>query len=101
MKLHKKIWGAIAAGVFVASNAMAAELTVYTAVEAEDLKRYADTFNKEDIAIVESVQRGLSSLGYDQSRYVADEAESWFSESALHRFHKQILEALTQRGDFD
>ena len=62
---------------------------------------FADTFNKEDIAIVESVQRGLSSLGYDQSRYVADEAESWFSESALHRFHKQILEALTQRGDFD
>ena len=47
MKLHKKIWGAIAAGVFVASNAMAAELTVYTAVEAEDLKRYAETFNKD------------------------------------------------------
>jgi iron(III) transport system substrate-binding protein len=47
MKLQKKIWAAIAASVFVASNAMAAELTVYTAVEAEDLKRYADTFNKD------------------------------------------------------
>lgn len=28
-------------------SANAAELTVYTAVEAEDLKRYADTFNEE------------------------------------------------------
>jgi iron(III) transport system substrate-binding protein len=53
MKLQKKIWGAIAAGMLVASNAMAAELTVYTAVEAEDLKRYAETFNKDhpDITI--------------------------------------------------
>ncbi len=55
---------------------------------------FADVFNKEDIAIVESVQRGVSSLGYDQSRYVADEAESWFSETALHRFHRQVLEVV-------
>ena len=31
----------------LASNAMATELTVYTAVEAEDLKRYADAFNED------------------------------------------------------
>ena len=55
---------------------------------------FADQFNQEDIAIVENVQRGLSSLGYDQGRYVADRAGSWFSESALHRFHKQVLNAL-------
>ncbi len=47
MNIHKKFWSAVAAGLFVASNAMAAELTVYTAVEAEDLKRYAETFNKD------------------------------------------------------
>lgn len=37
----------------LASNAMATELTVYTAVEAEDLKRYADAFNEDhpDITI--------------------------------------------------
>lgn len=29
------------------ANAMATELTVYTAVEAEDLKRYADAFNED------------------------------------------------------
>jgi choline monooxygenase len=55
---------------------------------------FADTFNQEDIALVESVQRGLTSHGYDQSRYVADKNDSWFSEAALHRFHQLILKAL-------
>ena len=55
---------------------------------------FSEMFNREDIEIVQSVQRGLSSLGYDQGRYVADESNSWFSESGLHRFHSQILEAL-------
>ena len=55
---------------------------------------FAETFNPEDIAIVESVQQGLSSLGYDQGRYVVDRAGSWFSESALHHFHSQVLAAL-------
>jgi choline monooxygenase len=55
---------------------------------------FAEIFNREDISLVENVQRGLASLGYDQSRYIADPAGSWFSESALHRFHRQILDAL-------
>jgi len=55
---------------------------------------FAEMFNREDIALVQSVQRGLGSLGYDQGRYVADTEESWFSESGLHRFHRQILDAL-------
>ena len=55
---------------------------------------FMDMFNVEDIAIVESVQRGLSSLGFDQGRYVCDAAESWLSETLLHGFHKQVLEAL-------
>ena len=55
---------------------------------------FMDMFNVEDIAIVESVQRGLASLGFDQGRYVCDPAESWFSETLLHGFHKQVLEAL-------
>jgi choline monooxygenase len=55
---------------------------------------FADQFNAEDIAIVESVHRGLKSLGYDQGRYVVDEADGWYSESGLHRFHQQVLQAL-------
>lgn len=56
---------------------------------------FADVFNREDIALVESVQRGLSSMGYDQSRYVADRQGSWFSEAGLHAFHKRVLEAVS------
>jgi len=55
---------------------------------------FSDNFNKEDISLVESVQQGLQSLGYDQSRYVADDRNDWYSESGLHRFHLQILEAI-------
>ncbi|MDF2367984.1 putative 2-aminoethylphosphonate ABC transporter substrate-binding protein [Sneathiella sp.] len=42
----KKLALTAIAGLFVTNSVMAAELTVYTAVEAEDLKRYAEEFNK-------------------------------------------------------
>ncbi|MDH3446950.1 MAG: aromatic ring-hydroxylating dioxygenase subunit alpha [Gammaproteobacteria bacterium] len=57
---------------------------------------FADQFNSEDIAIVESVHRGLKSLAYDQGRYVVDQKDGWYSESGLHRFHRSILEALDE-----
>ena len=57
-------------------------------------KLFAGNFNLEDIALVENVQRGLQSLGYDQGRYVADDRDAWYSESGLHRFHRSILDAL-------
>ena len=48
MKILTKLAVALATGVFAVATANAqTELTVYTAVEAEDLKRYAETFNKE------------------------------------------------------
>jgi len=55
---------------------------------------FADQFNAEDIALVESVQRGLKSLGYDQGRYVVDQQDDWYSESGLHKFHRLVLAAL-------
>jgi choline monooxygenase len=55
---------------------------------------FAEVFNREDIAIVESVQRGLSSPGFDQGRYVVDKQDGWYSESILHAFHLQVLEVL-------
>jgi len=58
---------------------------------------FAEMFNREDVAIVESVQRGLASLGFDQGRYVADKADGWYSESAIHRFHMLLLREL-ERG---
>ena len=55
---------------------------------------FMDMFNIEDISIVESVQRGLQSMGYDQGRYVCDDGNSWFSEVQLHWLHMQVLAAL-------
>lgn len=43
----KKSVLAVGVGLLMSSAAFAAELTVYTAVEAEDLKRYADAFNAD------------------------------------------------------
>ena len=60
------------------------------------LELFAENFNREDIALVENVQRGLQSLGYDQGRYVVDADESWYTESGLHRFHLQVLDALAE-----
>lgn len=53
MKKLTNVAFASAIALGLASNAMATELTVYTAVEAEDLKRYADAFNEDhpDITI--------------------------------------------------
>jgi iron(III) transport system substrate-binding protein len=47
MKLHKILLSSLAAGALFASAAFAqTEVTVYTAVEAEDLARYAEKFNE-------------------------------------------------------
>ena len=49
MKLTRRIFQATAFATMLAGTAAYAEteLTVYSAVEAEDLKRYAETFNKD------------------------------------------------------
>ncbi|MFT5006571.1 MAG: iron(III) transport system substrate-binding protein [Paracoccaceae bacterium] len=48
MKKLTNVAFASAIALGMASNAMATELTVYTAIEAEDLKRYAAAFNAEN-----------------------------------------------------
>jgi phenylpropionate dioxygenase-like ring-hydroxylating dioxygenase large terminal subunit len=48
----------------------------------------------EDIAIVESVQRGLASRGYQAGRFVVDANDGELSEIAVHHFHKMIAAAL-------
>ncbi len=48
MTFFNKLLAAVAVGVLGVSGAVAqTKLTVYTAVEAEDLKRYAETFNQD------------------------------------------------------
>lgn len=47
MSFMKKLVLGAATAALMSSTAMAVDLTVYTAVEAEDLKRYAAEFNKD------------------------------------------------------
>ena len=48
----------------------------------------------EDIGLVESVQRGLHSRGYNQGRLMVDRDRSYNSEHGLHHFHRLVLQRL-------
>ena len=48
----------------------------------------------EDIGLVESVQRGLHSRGYNQGRLMVDMDRSYNSEHGLHHFHGLVLKQL-------
>jgi choline monooxygenase len=58
------------------------------------LEYFRDVLNPEDISLCESVQRGLHSKGYLQSRYVVDPDRTDISEHAVHHFHGLVLDAL-------
>ncbi|HEX6091710.1 MAG TPA: SRPBCC family protein, partial [Dongiaceae bacterium] len=50
--------------------------------------------NPEDVALCESVQRGLASRGYSQGRFVADPGGSVITEQAVHHFHRLVAQAV-------
>lgn len=59
-----------------------------------DAMRYLDeVLQPEDIGLVESVQRGMSTPAFDQGRIVNDPNGSGQSEHAVHHFHGLVLEA--------
>ena len=58
----------------------------------------ANVLAPEDIALCESVQRGLKSKGYDQGPIMAGEVPSGENEYAIHHFHRLVHEALNGRG---
>lgn len=53
-----------------------------------------EVFGPEDVAICESVQRGLNSLGFDLGRIVHDAANPHHGEAAVHQFHQLVRQAL-------
>jgi carnitine monooxygenase subunit len=66
--------------------------------EPDELERnaihYLDTvLQAEDIALVENVQRGMSTPAFTQGRIVSDPQGSGRSEHALHHFHGLVLGA--------
>ena len=57
----------------------------------------ANVLAPEDIALCESVQRGLKSKGYDQGPTMAGDAPTNENEFAIHHFHRLVHEALNGR----
>ena len=58
----------------------------------------ANVLAPEDIALCESVQRGLKSKGYDQGPIMAGAAPTGENEFAIHHFHRLVHEALNGSG---
>ena len=54
----------------------------------------ANVLAPEDIALCESVQRGLKSKGYDQGPIMSGGAPRGENEYAIHHFHRLVHEAL-------
>lgn len=63
------------------------------AAERDTIRYLDEVLQVEDIAIVESVQRGMRTPAFEQGRLVVDRAGSGLSEHALHHFHGLVLDA--------
>ena len=50
----------------------------------------------EDQGLCESVQRGLKSRSYDQGRFMTDPERSGTAEHGVHRFHRLVVDALSE-----
>ena len=61
--------------------------------ELEAIKYIDDVLQAEDIALVESVQRGMNTPAFTQGRIVHDAGGSGKSEHAVHHFHGLVLDA--------
>ncbi|RKF16990.1 aromatic ring-hydroxylating dioxygenase subunit alpha [Roseovarius spongiae] len=65
-----------------------------------DAIRYLDeVLQVEDIALVESVQRGMATPAFTQGRIVNDPSGSGKSEHAVHHFHGLVLDAYREAAN--
>lgn len=63
------------------------------AMELDAIRYLDEVLQVEDIGLVESVQRGMSTPAFTQGRIVNDPSGSGKSEHAVHHFHGLMLEA--------
>ena len=63
------------------------------AMEVDAMRYLDEVLQVEDIGLVESVQRGMSTPAFDQGRIVHDPSGSGKSEHAVHHFHGLVLDA--------
>lgn len=61
--------------------------------EIESIRYLDEVLQVEDIAICESVQKGMSTPAFTQGRIVNDPDGSGMSEHAVHHFHGLVLDA--------
>lgn len=61
--------------------------------EKEAIRYIDEVLQSEDIALVESVQRGMNTPAFTQGRIVHDPTGSGKSEHAVHHFHGLVLDA--------
>lgn len=62
--------------------------------DEQELIEFVDVVRREDFSLVESVQRGLHSKGYDRGRFIIDEGRTYMSEHAVHDFQARVLDAI-------
>ena len=67
--------------------------------EKEALAFIDDVLQVEDINLVESVQRGMSTPAFNSGRYMVDVEGSGLSEHAVHHFHGLVLDAYKRASD--
>ena len=63
------------------------------AMELDAIRYLDEVLQVEDIGLVESVQKGMSTPAFQQGRIVHDPDGSGKSEHALHHFHGLVLDA--------
>ncbi|GMG81702.1 carnitine monooxygenase subunit YeaW [Paralimibaculum aggregatum] len=66
--------------------------------ETEAIRYIDEVLQAEDIALVESVQRGMNTPAFTQGRIVHDPDGSGKSEHAVHHFHGLVLDAYARAG---
>ena len=64
--------------------------------EIEAIEFIDKVLQPEDIALVESVQRGMGTPAFEQGRYLVDPQKSGLSEHAVHHFHSLLLKSYKQ-----
>ncbi|HEY7045445.1 MAG TPA: ring-hydroxylating oxygenase subunit alpha [Nocardioidaceae bacterium] len=69
------------------------ETTELDDAERQSVRYIDEVLQQQDIALVESVQRGMSTPAFDQGRLVCDPEGSGLSEHGVHHFHGLVLDA--------
>jgi carnitine monooxygenase subunit len=69
------------------------ESTELNDAEEQSVRYVDEVLQRQDISLVESVQRGMNTPAFDQGRIVYDPAGSGLSEHGVHHFHGLVLDA--------